>query len=374
VADPRVLTLFLTSGKSLVWWESEGVFSREILLYLEFLRSDAFDRVQIFSYDARDRAFVAERIATEPLFARVDVLAPKSGKGGAGWGVRGVMAHRAAIARSAVLKTNQISGAWAAILAAKLTGRPLVLRMGYVLSRRFALNGQKAKAAVAAAVERVGCAVAARIVVTSQDAADRFSADPSVASKVRLMPTYVDVDTFTARGALDFDAPLIAVGRMRPQKNLPALFRACALAGVDLVLVGKGEQESALRALAATLPVTINFAGTLDNVALAHKLGEHSIFILPSLHEGLPKVLIEAMASGLVCVASRIPGITDLIEDGINGYLIDGFDADAIAAAIRRAQSERNAALGLAARAKVEARFGLKTYAAAEAAIMAELA
>lgn len=374
MAEPRILTLFLTSGKSLVWWESEGVFSREILLYLEFLRSGAFDRVQIFSYDARDCAFVADRVAAEPLFARVDVLAPASGKGGAGWGVRGVLAHRAAIARSAALKTNQISGAWAAILAARLTGRPLVLRMGYILSRRFALNGQKAKAAIAAAVERAGCAVARRVVVTSQDAAERFTADPAVAPKVRLMPTYVDVDTFAARSALDFDAPLIAVGRMRPQKNLPALFRGCALAGTGLVLVGKGEQEAELRALAATLPVTIDFAGTVDNVALAHKLGSHAIFILPSLHEGLPKVLIEAMASGLVCVASRIPGITDLIEDGVTGYLIDGFDAEAIAAAIRRARTERDPTMGARARAKVEERFGLKTYAAAEAAIFAELA
>lgn len=372
--DPHILTVFLSAGKSLVWWESEGVFSREILLYLEFLRSGAFDRVQIFSYDARDRGFIAGRVAAEPLLARIDVLAPASGKGGAGWGVRGVLVHRAAIARSAVLKTNQISGAWAAILAARLTRRPLVLRMGYILSRRFALNGQRTKAAVAAAVERAGCATAARVVVTSQDAADRFTADSAIAPKVRLMPTYVDVDTFTVRSAFDFDAPLIAVGRMRPQKNLPALFHACGLAGADLVLVGKGEQEAELRALAATLPVTIAFAGTIDNVALAHKLGEHAIFILPSLHEGLPKVLIEAMASGLVCVASRIPGITDLIEDGVTGYLIDGFDAPAIAAAIRRARDARDPAIGARARAKVEQRFGLKTYAAAEAAIFAELA
>ncbi|HEX8382194.1 MAG TPA: glycosyltransferase family 4 protein [Sphingomonas sp.] len=370
----RILTVFLSAGKSLCWWDEEGVFSREILVYRELLRAGAFDRVRFFSYDARDRDFIAARARNEPLYERIDILAPRRGRGAANWAIRGVLAHRRAIAESAMLKTNQISGAWAAILASRLTGRPLVLRLGYVLSRRFALNHERGKALAARTVEWAGARRAARVIVTSKDAADHFGRDKAVASKVRLLPTYVDVDTFIAQEHHDFDAPLIAVGRMRPQKNLAALLRACALAGADLVLVGRGEGEAELRDLAAELPIRVEFAGQIDNVALAHRLGHHAMFVLPSLHEGLPKVLIEAMASGLICVASRIPGVTDLIEDEVTGYLIDGFSPEDIARAITRAKKARDPSVGARARALIEARFGLRGYAAAEAAVYAEIA
>ena len=330
--------------------------------------------MQVFSYDAADRAFLRELAVADPLYERFEVIAPASGRAGKAWSVTGVIGHRAAIARSTALKTNQISGSAPAILAARLTGVPLVLRMGYILSRRFALNGQRGKALVARALEAAGARQAARIVVTSENAADHFRSDPAVAAKVRLLPTYVDTGAFAPKQALDFDAPPIAVGRFTPQKNLPALLQGCALAGVGLTLVGKGPDEAELRALAATLPVPIRFAGTVDNAELPALLGQHSLFVLPSLHEGLPKVLIEAMASGLICIGSDIPGITDLIEDGVTGYLIRGFAPEDVAAAITRAREARDGDMGARARAKIEARFGLAGYVARESAVYREIA
>jgi hypothetical protein len=102
--EARILTLFLSNGKSLLAWEREAVLSREILLYLNFLREDVFDRIQIFSYDAGDRQFLKELAKTDPLYERMDILAPKSGAlfgtRAARWGVQGVFEHRKAIARS----------------------------------------------------------------------------------------------------------------------------------------------------------------------------------------------------------------------------------------------------------------------------------
>ena len=60
----RVLTLFLSAGKSLSWWQAEGLLSREILLYLELLRRGTFERIQVISYDAADRALVRSLSAT----------------------------------------------------------------------------------------------------------------------------------------------------------------------------------------------------------------------------------------------------------------------------------------------------------------------
>jgi glycosyltransferase involved in cell wall biosynthesis len=372
-SKPRILTLFLSNGKSLRAWEREAILSREILLYLHFLREGVFERIQIFSYDAGDRDFVKELARGEPLYERIDILAPKrgamTGARAASWGIRGPLVHRAAIARSHALKTNQISGSWAALVAARVTRRPLILRLGYLLSRRFAKNGEAGKERIARAIEGIGSRLARYILVSSQEMADALGRDPAAAGKTVLTPTYVDIATFAPKGEHRFDEPLIWVGRMTAQKNLENLLRGCAIAGRDIVLVGQGEQEAELRALAAKLPIEVTFAGMIPNDRLAAKLREHSVFILPSVHEGLPKVMIEAMASGLVCIGTPISGIVDLIRDGENGYLTEGIAAEAIAETVRRAFDERDAGLGRRARAIVEEAFSLERYAAREAAL-----
>ncbi len=377
-APQRRLALFLSNGKSLSWWKEMGLFSREIALYLRLLEIGALDRILVFSFDARDRAFLAELAGQEPLYGRFELVAPSHGSfrrvAGLLWGVRAAVRHRRKIATADVLKTNQVDSLAAALPAALLTGRPLVFRMGYQLSRRFAMNGQKLPALLARLLEEVGYRVAKRVLVTSREMEERLAADPRLAGKIVRTPTYVDVGLFTPVDAADFDQPLVAVGRLTPQKNLLALVRACALAGTGLTLVGEGELEAELRALADALGVPLHLAGTVPNEALPALLRRHSLFILPSLHEGLPKVLIEAMAMGMICIGSRIDGITDLIRDGENGYLIDGFTPEAIAAAIVRARTERRAELGRAARRTVEETFSLELYADREAALYRTLA
>lgn len=369
----RVLTLFLSSGKSLLSWHKDGILSREILIYRDLLKSGTFDRIQIFSYDAADREFVAELAGKTDFYRNIDVLAPDKGKLGGIWGLAGVLKHRARIARSTALKTNQVSGAWAAWLAAGISGVPLAFRMGYLLSRRFALNRQKFKAWVAQLVERAVARRAARIVVTSEEVATHFRSVPSLARKVVHLPTYVDTSIFEPKVDYDFGAPAITVARLRPQKNLAAMIKGCALAGCDLVIVGTGELEQELRELASGLPISVEFVAQMDNVELAWRLRQHSLFLLTSLHEGLPKALIEAMSVGLVAIGTPISGITDLIVDGETGYLTEGSDPESIAAAINRARTFADAEVGKRARKVIAKKFGLERYVAAESAMFAQI-
>ena len=246
--------------------------------------------------------------------------------------------------------------------------------MGYLLSRNYRKSGYAIRAPLAAALEWVGFRAARQILVSSTDIAEILRAKPATRAKTVLTPTYVDVSTFAAKTDYRFDEPLVAVGRLARPKNLENLLLGASLAGRDVVLIGSGELEQRLREVAAGLPIRVTFAGQVPNEQLAAMLRAHSVFILPSLYEGLPKVLIEAMASGLICIGSRIPGITDLIEDGANGYLIHGFEPEAIAATIRRAFAERDPEIGRRARATVEDAFSLERYAAREAGIYASIA
>jgi glycosyltransferase involved in cell wall biosynthesis len=90
------------------------------------------------------------------------------------------------------------------------------------------------------------------------------------------------------------------------------------------------------------------------------------VFVMPSLREGLPIALLEAMACGLPCVASRLPGATDvMIEDGINGRLVPPGDSAAFASALGEliANPSEAAAMGAAARRTVEERYTMKRVA-----------
>ena len=105
-----------------------------------------------------------------------------------------------------------------------------------------------------------------------------------------------------------------------------------------LVLVGKGddkgEEEMRLKEQVKNLGLAdrVHFLGWRADVDQI--MGCFDIFVLPSLNEGMGRVLVEAMAAGLPIVASRVGGIPDLVKDGKNGLLVPPADASALAEAI----------------------------------------
>ncbi len=138
------------------------------------------------------------------------------------------------------------------------------------------------------------------------------------------------------------DRFLLAVGRLAHQKGFDLLIRAFAAATartrqVELVIAGEGPESQTLRALAAELGVgpLVSFPGqvrdidALMNAALA--------FILPSRYEGVPNVLLEALAAGVPCVAADAPGAArDILGDGAYGLLVPPQDLRALTEAIDR--------------------------------------
>jgi glycosyltransferase involved in cell wall biosynthesis len=131
-----------------------------------------------------------------------------------------------------------------------------------------------------------------------------------------------------------------------------------------LLIVGSGSGqvlsvEEALRRQVAEagLSERVTFTGRVDNVA--DFLRASDVYCLPSYFEAMPLSLIEAAGCALPCVASRVGGIVDVIDDGRSGVLVDPGDAVGLAAALGAVLDlpERRAALGTAARAAVLARF-----------------
>ena len=186
------------------------------------------------------------------------------------------------------------------------------------------------------------------------------------AGKVCYVPGVgVDIDRFggsreTAREKLGIgneEFVLLSVGEMTENKNHRLALQALALLEempIRYVLVGRGEQMEALKALAQELGISdrVIFTGYRNDVAELYPAAD--AFFFPSFREGLPVALMEAMASGLPAIVGKIRGNTDLIDDGVEGVYMP-LTPEGAAEAIRKLYDDPalRSRLGEAAREKV---------------------
>ncbi len=159
---------------------------------------------------------------------------------------------------------------------------------------------------------------------------------------------------------------LLFVGRLAAVKGVPVLLEALRGLpdGWHLTVIGDGPDRAALEEQAKGLPV--DFVGYKSQAEVAEALSRTDLFVLPSFAEGVPVVLMEAMASGVPVVTTRIAGVPELVEDGTHGWLVPPGDADTLCTALTEGlhDPQRRKAMGAAARARVAEAFDMTAEAA----------
>ncbi len=156
-----------------------------------------------------------------------------------------------------------------------------------------------------------------------------------------------------------------AVGRLDRQKGFGTLIEAMARlkdAAVKCAIVGDGPERGRLEALIRKHELEKSVWLLGERGEIPSWLSAFDLYCLPSLWEGLPNSLLEAMALGLPVVASRVDGVPEAVTDGKDGLLVPPSRPAALAQALRAlaADASRRAALGAAAKAAVSERFTLR--------------
>ena len=219
---------------------------------------------------------------------------------------------------------------------------------------------------------------AARFVWTCTEANGRFLR--SLGSSTPVHVGYHGCDLSRFRSPHDRDRPeerekrILSVGRQVPKKGLDDLVRAGALLrkqglAFRLVFIGDGIERPRLEGLASRLGVAdrVDFLGSLPPRAVIESYARADLLVLPSVvlengdRDGIPNVLVEAMAMGVPVISTRISAIPELIEDGRNGLLVAPRRPDRLADAIVQSFDDPDATRARAARARrdVEERFDL---------------
>jgi len=189
-------------------------------------------------------------------------------------------------------------------------------------------------------------------------------------TQIELIPNGVEVAEIEAKKSYDGADVMrvIFVGRLDEAKGLDVLLDAFkilitrqAARACQLTIVGKGPLECQLHERARALGIAewVRFAGEVMDVPAY--LSGCDIFVLPSRAEGVSNALLEAMASGLACIATDIPGNDVLIQHERNGLLVEEDAEVALAGAIHRLASDADLRerLGRAARQTVEHQFDI---------------
>jgi colanic acid/amylovoran biosynthesis glycosyltransferase len=136
---------------------------------------------------------------------------------------------------------------------------------------------------------------------------------------------------------------IFCAARLAPEKGIEFLIQAIAILAdkkceFELSLAGDGSSRVALRALTVRLGLAehVKFLGNLTEQEIERELQTSDLFVLPSLAEGIPVSVMEAMAVGVPVIATNIAGTSELVEDGKTGFLVRPSDPDALADAIVR--------------------------------------
>ena len=166
-----------------------------------------------------------------------------------------------------------------------------------------------------------------RIVISWGIAPERVTVLPNATP---VLPSLPSRDAL--RSAFGVDGPLLAfAGRLTAAKSLNVLSDAVErVEGVTLLVAGEGEERASLRG------ERIRLLGALPRTGVLELLVASDAAVLSSSWENFPHVLVEALSVGTPVIATRVGGVPEIVEDGVNGLLVPPGDPDALADAIRR--------------------------------------
>jgi glycosyltransferase involved in cell wall biosynthesis len=170
-----------------------------------------------------------------------------------------------------------------------------------------------------------------KVVCVSELVKDRLGREFSMfKEKLAVIDNGVDLEKFkmqNSKSKVNSDFILLYVGRVVKEKGLEVLFTTLSnlkmLKGLKLLVVGGGKDFERYKNLVKSQDLPVTFYGEVKNEETIKYYKKADVFILPTLRqEGFPMVLVEAMATGLPIIASRIGGIPSAVTDGENGILV----------------------------------------------------
>jgi len=276
------------------------------------------------------------------------------------------------------------------LIASNIVAKPLgaLCRVPVIINHDHTNDSYRAQQRVRLALDTFSNRFATHIITVSESCRQFLLTREGIpAQKLTLVQNAIDLTRYSpncgtreaARKSLGLppDVPIVAgVGRLNPQKNFSLFVRIAESVhrlypAAHFVLAGEGPEEIALQRQVreAGLESCFSFAGYVADTRKVYLAAD--VLLMPSLFEGLPMTLLEAMAMQMPVVASKLDGIAEVITSGHDGFLVTDLDASAFTERVTclLADPPLARAAGEAAAKTVAARFSVERMTSAVEAI-----
>lgn len=317
------LGIFLAVGES---WEEFEANGQDVLLlrnnFSEYLKK--YSHILVFSYGK----------GSKKIHPQIDIL-------GNNWKLhRYIYAllmpflYHSEIRSLSMSRGMQLTGGIPALTAKLFSKNRVIINYGYDYSAVAKIEHKYIQFFGYLLIEKIILALVDNIIITNSVFRNKFNFIPS--KKIVLIPNGIDTNVFKPSHSRKTISVLF-VGRLETQKNLLVLLEALSLLSqikLKVVFIGRGAQLQVLNRVAKDLKIPLKIIPQVPNHKLVSYYSRAKVFVLPSLREGNPKALLEAMSCELAVVGTNVEGIREVIHHGKNGLLIKNNPKD-LANAIR---------------------------------------
>lgn len=303
----------MTYGGSLKIWEQAKILDRELAIYHE--HAEVGWQIDLMSFgNTPDEARIADRYSYINVYYNSFKLHPRLYS----WALP--LLHSKPLRIADVYKTNQMYGTHIANYCAFLWKKPVVVRQGYGhFDNRSKEQGSESSIAKRAfRYEHRNLRKAEFSIFTTEELAkSSIKRHDLFPEKTSVVPNYIVPEIWSPPyipREKSKKIKLIYFGRFSEEKNLISLLEAIRDLPVEIHLVGEGPLKQTLKDFSLLNGISCIVSPQMPQMELRNALAEADAFVLPSLYEGHPKALIEALAYGIPVLATDSPGIREVIE------------------------------------------------------------
>jgi len=315
------IAIFLAFKESMRDLKDVGQDRRLVDYYLKEY-SKQFNKIYIFSWKNEKYDFGIKNVVLVPNSKNINIYI---------YNFILPFIHKGVLKRVSLLRLMQFTPIIPAVISKLFWHKKIVATYGYIYSEFFKTKGSFLKYFFWRTVEKIGLLFTDAIIVTSPKM-EGFVKKNNFKNKIILIPNSVNIKEFCLmKKEIGIKKEILFVGRFEVEKNIENLALAILelKEDVKLTLIGRGSLEQKIIKLLDDGGADYKIIQSLPHKELKEMYQKSDIFVLPSLNEGYPKVLIEAMACGLACVVSKYDGYQHIIKENENG-LVSGFDKDSI--------------------------------------------